>query len=134
MTPVVGQIVTLKSDQSRGFRAGQKYKVKRVDTSDSTVILTTIDGRSTGPGLRGSDSTWINWSLLDLGVDWETWIKKRLSDDTNRLLSAFSGDYSVQAPIIDKVFYALDHTTQVDGLMASQEHVSSSNRKRNGRN
>jgi hypothetical protein len=133
MTPIVGQIVTLKSDQSRGFRAGQNYKVKRVDTSDSTVILTTIDGRSTGSGPRGTDSTWINWSLLNLGVDWETWIKKRLSDDTNRLLSAFSGDYTVQAPIIDKVFYSLDHTTQVDGLLASQEPVSSSSRKRNGR-
>jgi hypothetical protein len=134
MTPVVGQIVTLKSDQSRGFRAGQKYKVKRVDPSDSTVILTTIDGRSTGSGPRATDSTWINWSLLNLGVDWETWIKKRLSDETNRLLSAFSGDYTVQAPIIDKVFYALDHATQVDGLMSTQEPVASSSRKRNSRN
>lgn len=132
MTPVVGQIVTLKSDHNRGFRAGQKYKVKRVDPSDSTVILTTLDGRPTGPGPRNADSGWINWSLLNLGVDWETWIKKQMSEDTLRLLGSVTADYSVQTPIIDKVFYSLDHSTQVSGLKATQESQNPA-RKRSGR-
>jgi hypothetical protein len=120
MTPRVGMKATLKVDAGRGYRANDVVTIKKVDTSDNTIIVCK-------PG--APDSQWLPFADLQWGCDWKKWIMGHISEETRTLLETCDGDFTVKPELISTVFDALDHDIQVTGLRHLNQPVPSRRRK-----